>query len=91
MAGLEKIKSQILDEAKESANVKIEDAKAQAEQMKTQAQAEGSQTGRTDPEEVGSGSCRTERACEVGHRSSEKNETSGSKAGDDRRDHREGV
>ena len=41
MAGLEKIKSQILDEAKESANVKIEDAKAQAEQMKTQAQAEG--------------------------------------------------
>ena len=31
MAGLEKIKSQILDEAKESANVKIEDAKAQAE------------------------------------------------------------
>ena len=41
MAGLEKIKSQILDEAKETANVKIEDAKAQAEQMKTQAQAEG--------------------------------------------------
>ena len=41
MAGLEKIKSQILDEAKESANVKIEDAKTQAEQMKTQAQAEG--------------------------------------------------
>ncbi len=39
MAGLDKIKSQILDEAKESANVKIEDAKAQAEQMKTQAQA----------------------------------------------------
>lgn len=36
MAGLEKIKSQILDEAKETANVKIEDAKAQAEQMKTQ-------------------------------------------------------
>ena len=41
MAGLEKIKSQILDEAKETANAKIEDAKAQAEQMKTQAQAEG--------------------------------------------------
>ena len=41
MAGLEKIKSQILDEAKKTANVKIEDAKAQAEQMKTQAQAEG--------------------------------------------------
>ena len=56
MAGLEKIKSQILDEAKESANVKI-----------------------------------AERACEISHRSSEKNETSGSKAGDDRRDHREGV
>ena len=36
MAGLEKIKSQILDEAKETANAKIEDAKAQAEQMKTQ-------------------------------------------------------
>ena len=31
MAGLDKIKSQILDEAKETANVKIEDAKAQAE------------------------------------------------------------
>ena len=43
MAGLEKIKSQILDEAKETANAKIEDAKAQAEQMKTQAQAEGAQ------------------------------------------------
>ena len=41
MAGLEKIKSQILDEAKGTANAKIEDAKAQAEQMKTQAQAEG--------------------------------------------------
>ena len=41
MAGLDKIKSQILDEAKESANGKIEDAKAQAEQMKTQPQAEG--------------------------------------------------
>ena len=41
MAGLEKIKSQILDEAKETANAKIEDAKVQAEQMKTQAQAEG--------------------------------------------------
>ena len=27
MAGLEKIKSQILDEAKETANAKIEDAK----------------------------------------------------------------
>ena len=34
MAGLEKIKSQILDEAKETANAKIEDAKAQAEQQK---------------------------------------------------------
>ena len=88
MAGLEKIKSQILDEAKESANVKIEDAKAQAEQMKTQAQAEGA----AQAEQIlKSGSCRTERACEVSHRSSEKNETSGSKAGDDRRDHREGV
>ena len=72
MAGLEKIKSQILDEAKKTANVKIEDAKAQAEQMKTQC-------------------IRPERACEISHRSSEKNETSGSKAGDDRRDHREGV
>ena len=41
MAGLEKIKSQILDEAKVTADAKIEDAKAQAEQMKTQAQAEG--------------------------------------------------
>ena len=41
MAGLDKIKSQILDEAKESANVKIEDAKAQAEQMKLKAQEEG--------------------------------------------------
>ena len=77
MAGLEKIKSQILDEAKESANVKIEDAKAQAEQTKNQAKAEGD--------------AQAEQACEVSHRSSEKNETSGSKAGDDRRDHREGV
>ena len=41
MAGLEKIKSQILDEAKETANAKIEDAKAQAEQMKLKAQEEG--------------------------------------------------
>ena len=39
MAGLEKIKSQILDEAKETANVKIEDAKAQAEQMALDAQS----------------------------------------------------
>lgn len=90
MVGLEKIKSQILDEAKESANVKIEDAKAQAEQMKTQAQAEGAAQAEQILKKF-SGSCRTERACEVGHRSSEKNETSGSKAGDDRRDHREGV
>ena len=69
MAGLDKIKSQILDEAKVTADAKIEDAKAQAEQMKLKA----------------------ERACEISYRSSEKNETSGSKAGDDRRDHREGV
>ena len=34
MAGLDKIKSQILDEAKVTADAKIEDAKAQAEQMK---------------------------------------------------------
>ena len=59
MAGLDKIKSQILDEAKVTADAKIEDAKAQAEQMKLKAQ-------------------------EISHRSSEKNETSGSKAGDDR-------
>ena len=38
MAGLEKIKSQILDEAKVTADAKIEDAKAQAEQMKLKAQ-----------------------------------------------------
>ena len=41
MAGLEKIKSQILDEAKVTADAKIEDAKAQAEQMKLKAQEEG--------------------------------------------------
>ena len=41
MAGLDKIKSQILDEAKVTADAKIEDAKAQAEQMKTRAQEEG--------------------------------------------------
>ena len=92
MAGLEKIKSQILDEAKESANVKIEDAKAQAEQMKTQGAGRRSQHRQIQIlKKSEADSCRTERACEVGHRSSEKNETSGSKAGDDRRDHREGV
>ena len=88
MAGLDKIKSQILDEAKVTADAKIEDAKAQAEQMKLKAQEEG---GRYYPEKVGSRYCIAERACEISHRSSEKNETSGSKAGDDRRDHREGV
>ena len=41
MAGLDKIKSQILDEAKVTADAKIEDAKAQAEQMKLKAQEEG--------------------------------------------------
>ena len=41
MTGLEKIKSQILDEAKVTADAKIEDAKAQAEQMKLKAQEEG--------------------------------------------------
>ena len=50
MAGLEKIKSQILDEAKESANVKIEDAKAQADE--DSGAGRRSRTGRTDPEEV---------------------------------------
>ena len=83
MAGLDKIKSQILDEAKVTADAKIEDAKAQAEQMKLKAQG-GSQTGRYYPEKVGSRYCIAERACEISHRSSEKNETSGSKAGDDR-------
>ena len=41
MAGLDKSKSQILDEAKVTADAKIEDAKAQAEQMKLKAQEEG--------------------------------------------------
>ena len=41
MAGLEKIKSQILDEARVSADAKIEEAKAQAAQMKLAAQEEG--------------------------------------------------
>lgn len=91
MAGLEKIKSQILDEAKESANVKIEDAKAQAEQMKTQAQAEGAaqaeQILKKSEAEVAAQKERVKSAIDL----QEKNETSGSKAGDDRRDHREGV
>ena len=39
MAGLDKIKSQILDEAKVTADAKIEDAKAQAEQMALDAQS----------------------------------------------------
>ena len=39
MAGLHKIKSQILDEAKVTADAKIEDAKAQAEQMALDAQS----------------------------------------------------
>ena len=43
MAGLEKIKSQILDEAKETAKAKIEDAKGAGRRNRT---------GRTDPEEV---------------------------------------
>ena len=42
MAGLDKIKSQILDEAKVTADAKIEDAKAQAELMKLKAQEEPS-------------------------------------------------
>lgn len=41
MAGLERIKSQILDEARETAEAKIKDAKAQAEKMKAQAREEG--------------------------------------------------
>ena len=50
MAGLDKIKSQILDEAKVTADAKIEDAKAQAEQMKLKAQEEGAR--QADTEEV---------------------------------------
>ena len=49
MAGLEKIKSQILDEAKESANVKIEGAGRTDEDSGA---GRRSRTGRTDPEEV---------------------------------------
>ena len=47
MAGLDKIKSQILDEAKVTADAKIEDAKAQAEQMKLKAQEEGARQAET--------------------------------------------
>ena len=41
MAGLEKIKSQILNEANVTADAKIEEAKVQAEKMKLAAQEEG--------------------------------------------------
>ena len=40
MAGLEKIKSQILNEANVTADAKIEEAKVQAEKMKLAAQEE---------------------------------------------------
>ena len=79
MAGLDKIKSQILDEAKVTADAKIEDAKAQAEQMKLKAQEEGARQADTILKKSEADTA------------SQKNETSGSKAGDDRRDHREGV
>ena len=52
MAGLEKIKSQILDEAKESANVRIEDAKDAGRTDEDSGAGRRSRTGRTDPEEV---------------------------------------
>ena len=83
MAGLDKIKSQILDEAKVTADAKIEDAKAQAEQMKLKAQEEGARQADTILKKSEADTA-SERACEISHRSSEKNETSGSKAGDDR-------
>mgnify|MGYP002571193295 CR=1 FL=1 len=89
MAGLEKIKSQILDEAKVTADAKIEDAKAQAEQMKTQAQAEGDaqaeQILKKSEAEVAAQKERVKSAIDLQRR------TRLLEAKQDRRDHREGV
>ncbi len=52
MAGLEKIKSQILDEAKETADVKIEDAESTGRTDEDSGTGRRSQTGRYYPEKV---------------------------------------
>lgn len=52
MAGLDKIKSQILDEAKETANVKNRRCESTGRTDEDSGAGRRSRTGRTDPEEV---------------------------------------
>ena len=89
MTGLEKMKSQILDEAKAVADSKIAEAKAQAEEIMSQAKAEAEKKqkkGASAPEgqhlpEIRSGNSKLQRAGSVFDRFAEKDQGPCCKAG----------